>query len=389
MQIQSKLPAVGTTIFSTMSQLAQEHQAINLGQGFPDFNPDPALIEAVHQAMLQGQNQYPPMPGHPALRERIAEKSERRYGHRYDSNTEITVTSGASEALMASFLAFVHPGDEVILIEPFYDLYVPAIELAGGKAVPVPMTAPSAEHAYYRVDWDRVENAITPKTRMLVINFPHNPTCTNLRPQDLDALEHLVEKYPLLVLSDEVYEHLTFDQQRHLSLSTRPALAARSIIVSSFGKTFHATGWKVGYCCAPAILTVEIRKIHQYMVFTVPTPLQAGLATYMQDPSTWESLPAFYQAKRDLLHQGLVHSRFTPLHSEGTFFLLASYEGISDQTELEFATWLTRHHGVGVIPVSAFYQNPQSAQANHKLVRFCFAKQAATLNAAIERLQTV
>lgn len=389
MQIHSKLPSVGTTIFTVMSQLAVEHQAINLGQGFPDFNPDPALINAVHQAMLQGLNQYPTMAGYAPLRARIADKTAARYRHRYDSDMEITVTSGASEALMASFLAFVHAGDEVVLIEPFYDLYIPAIELAGGKPVPVPMTAPTPDNPYYRVDWERVEKAITSKTRMLVVNFPHNPTCTNLRPQDLDALERIVARHPLLILSDEVYEHLTFDQQQHLSLATRPALAERAIIVSSFGKTFHATGWKVGYCCAPAALTTEIRKVHQYMVFTVPTPLQAGLATYMQDPSTWESLPAFYQAKRDQLYQGLQQTRFTPLHSEGTFFLLASYDGISDQSELEFSKWLTRNHGVGVIPVSAFYQNPDAAQANHRLVRFCFAKQAATLEEAIRRLQQV
>ncbi|WP_341668254.1 methionine aminotransferase [Alcaligenes sp. SDU_A2] len=389
MQIQSKLPAVGTTIFTVMSKLASEHNAINLGQGFPDFNPDPKLIEAVHQAMLQGLNQYPPMPGHAALRERIASKTLQRYGHHYNCDTEITVSSGASEALMASFLAFVHAGDEVIVIEPFYDLYVPAIELAGGKAVPVPMTPPTQNHPYYRVDWDLVEASITSRTRMLVINFPHNPTCSNLRPQDLDALEQLIAKYPLLILSDEVYEHLTFDQQAHLSLATRPSLVERAIIVSSFGKTFHATGWKVGYCCAPAVLMTEIRKIHQYMVFTVPTPLQAGLATYMQDPSTWETLPAFYQEKRDYLLQGLKHTRFTPLPSEGTFFLLASYDGISNESELEFSKWLTRAHGVGTIPVSAFYQNPEHPASNHKLIRLCFAKQKNTLDEALQRLANV
>lgn len=390
MQITSKLPSVGTTIFTTMSQLALEHKAINLGQGFPDFNPDPALIEAVHQAMLDGINQYPAMAGYPALRAAIASKTQARYGRLYKVDTEITVTSGATEALMASFQAFVHAGDEVVVIEPFYDLYIPAIELAGGIPVAVPMTAPSEAVPYYRVDWDRVEQAITSKTRMLVINFPHNPTCTILQPQDLDALEQIVEKHPsLIILSDEVYEHLTFDQKEHLSLATRPSLAERAVIVSSFGKTFHATGWKVGYCCAPASLSTEIRKVHQYTVFTVPSPLQAGLATYMQDPATWESLPAFYQEKRDHLHQGLQNTRFTPMPSEGTFFLLASYENISEVSELDFAKHLNQNYGVGAIPVSAFYLNPNSEQANHRLLRFCFAKQPNTLDQAIERLKRV
>ncbi|MDV2117348.1 methionine aminotransferase [Alcaligenes faecalis] len=387
MQITSKLPSVGTTIFTTMSQLALEHKAINLGQGFPDFNPDPALIEAVHQAMLDGINQYPAMAGYPALRAAIASKAQARYGRLYNVDTEITVTSGATEALMASFQAFVHTGDEVIVIEPCYDLYIPAIELAGGTPVAVPMTAPSEAVPYYRVDWDRVEQAITSKTRMLVINFPHNPTCTILQPQDLDALEQIVEKHPsLIILSDEVYEHLTFDQKEHLSLATRPLLAERAVIVSSFGKTFHATGWKVGYCCASASLSMEIRKVHQYTVFTVPSPLQAGLATYMQDPATWESLPAFYQEKRDHLHHGLQNTRFTPMPCEGTFFLLASYEHISELSELDFAKHLNQNYGVGAIPVSAFYLNPNSEQANHRLLRFCFAKQLSTLDQAIERL---
>src|SRR5690606_12657397 len=388
--ITSKLPSVGTTIFTTMSQLALEHKAINLGQRFPDFNPDQALIEAVHQAMLDGINQCPAMAGYPALRAAIASKTQARYGRLYYVDTEITVTSCATEALMASFQAFVHTGDEVVVIEPFYDLYIPAIELAGGTPVAVPMTAPSEAVPYYRVDWDRVEQAITSKTRMLVINFPHNPTCTILQPQHLDALEQIVEKHPsLIILSDEVYEHLTFDQKDHLSLATRPSLADRVVIVSSFGKTFHATGWKVGYCCAPASLSTEIRKVHQYTVFTVPSPLQAGLATYMQDPATWESLPAFYQEKRDHLHQGLQNTRFTPMPSEGTFFLLASYENISELSELDFAKHLNQNYGVGAIPVSAFYLNPNSKQANHRLLRFCFAKQPNTLDQAIERLKKV
>lgn len=389
MKIQSKLPNVGTTIFTQMSQLSTEHQAINLGQGFPDFNPDGDLIQHVHQAMLDGMNQYPPMAGLPKLRQRISNKVQTLHGHAYDPDTEITVTSGASEALMSSILAFVRTGDEVIVIEPFYDLYLPAIELAGGVAVPVSMTAPTLDYPRFKIDWDKLESAITTNTRLLIINFPHNPTCVRLTESDLDALEHIVKRHKLLVLSDEVYEHLVFDGHSHLSMATRPLLASRSIIVSSFGKTFHATGWKVGYCCAPKELSTEIRKVHQFNVFTVPTPLQEGLSRYMKDPSTYSRLSDFYQRKRDRLLDGLTTTRFRALPSEGTFFLLADYSEISQQNEFDFSVWLTKEHGVGVIPVSAFYQYPQESTANQNLIRFCFAKQDHTLDQAIERLQAI
>lgn len=386
MKIQSKLPSVGTTIFTLMSQLATEHKAINLGQGFPDFNPERELIDHVHQAMLDGMNQYPPMAGLLSLRERISNKVQSLYGHTYDVDTEITVTSGASEALMSSILAFVHQGDEVIVIEPFYDLYLPAIELAGGRAVPVSMTPPQGPSGRYSVEWNKVEAAITSKTRLLIINFPHNPSGITLDASDLDALENIIKKHNILILSDEVYEHLVFDGESHLSMATRPALAACSIIVSSFGKTFHATGWKVGYCCAPKELSLEIRKVHQFNVFTVPTPLQEGLSRFLQNPNNYAALPVFYQRKRDRLIAGLSSSKFRVLPSEGTFFLLADYSALSEMNEFDFSVWLTKEHGVGVIPVSAFYQDPEAESSNQQLIRFCFAKQDHTLDQAIEKL---
>ena len=356
---------------------------------FYRHEPDDALLDLVTQAMKAGHNQYPPMAGVMALREQISRKAQKLYGHDYDPVTEITVTSGASEALMASILAFVHTGDEVIIIEPFYDLYIPAIQLAGGKPVIVPMVAPGPQNATYSVDWQRVRDAITPKTRLLILNFPHNPTCINLSENDLDQLESIVQDTGILLLSDEVYEHLVFDGQPHRSLATRPLLAEHAVIVSSFGKTYSATGWKVGYCSAPAALSTEIRKVHQFIVFTVTTPMQVALAQYMEDEQAYLKLPAFYQQKRDRLIQGLARTRFVPMHSEGTFFLLADYSQISDLPEAEFSRWITTEHGVGVIPVSAFYQYPDAAASNHKLVRFCFAKRDDTLDEAIERLARI
>lgn len=387
MKLKTKMPGVGTTIFTVMSQLAVEHEAINLGQGFPDFDPDPLLLEEANKAMRQGHNQYPPMPGIALLREAIRDKVHALYGHSYDANTEITVTAGASEALMSAILALVHPGDEVVVIEPFYDLYNPIITLAGAQPVIVPMQAPDAAHTTYRVDWQRVRDAITAKTRALVLNFPHNPTGINLEEDDLDALERIVEETGILLISDEVYEHIVFDGASHQSLSRRNSLAAHSVVISSFGKTYHVTGWKVGYCCAPAALTAEIRKVHQFNVFTVTTPMQYALARYMANPEKHLGLASFYQAKRDRLLEGLTSTRFKPVKSAGTFFLLADYRDISDMPEAEFAKWLTTKHGVGVIPVSAFYQNPEAKNANHGLVRFCFAKKESTLDNAIERLQ--
>jgi len=387
--IRSKLPDVGTTIFTVMSRLAIEHQAINLGQGFPDFDPAPRLCELVARAMNAGYNQYPYMPGVAPLRQAIAEKTRTLYGRTYDPETEITVTSGATEALMATVLAAVNSGDEVVVIEPCYDSYLPAIRLAGGTAVPVPLRAPTTDDPYYRIDWQRVRDAITSRTRLLMLNFPHNPTGAVLDNSDLDALESIVRDTGVLLLSDEVYEHIVFDGRPHASLARRPLLAEHAFVISSFGKTYHTTGWKVGYCCAPRQLSAELRKVHQFMVFTVSSPMQFALAEYMRDPKPYHDLPAFYQAKRDRLAAGLAHTRFKPLPSPGTFFMLADYSAISKQSEADFARDLTVRHGVTVIPVSAFYQHPDAEPSNHQLVRFCFAKKDATLDAAIERLANV
>ncbi|CAP45331.1 pyridoxal phosphate-dependent aminotransferase [Bordetella petrii] len=387
--IRSKLPDVGTTIFTVMSRLAIEHQAINLGQGFPDFDPDPKLCELVAKAMSAGHNQYPYMPGVAPLRQAIAEKTQALYGRAYDPETEITVTSGATEALMATVLAAVNSGDEVVVIEPCYDSYLPAIRLAGGTAVPVPLRAPTLEDPYYRIDWLRVRDAITSRTRLLMLNFPHNPTGAVLNDSDLDALESIVRDTGILLLSDEVYEHIVFDGKPHASLARRPLLAEHAFVISSFGKTYHTTGWKVGYCCAPRQLSAELRKVHQFMVFTVSSPMQFALAEYMRNPQPYNDLPAFYQAKRDRLAAGLARTRFKPLPSPGTFFMLADYSAISKQSEADFARDLTVQHGVTVIPVSAFYQHPDAESSNHQLVRFCFAKKDATLDAAIERLVNV
>ena len=383
------MPGVGTTIFTVMSQLANEHKAINLGQGFPDFDPDPKLLDEVNTAMREGHNQYPPMPGIPLLREGIREKVRSLYGRDYDSNSEVTVMAGASEALMMSILALVHQGDEVIVIEPFYDLYIPVIKLAGGTPVIVPMLAPDEQHDSYRVDWQRVRDAVTSNTRALIINFPHNPTGINLEDSDLDALERIVEETGIFLISDEVYEHVVFDGRQHQSLSRRKQLAEKSVVISSFGKTYHITGWKIGYCCAPAAITAEIRKLHQFNVFTVVAPMQYALARFMSDPKHHLGLADFYQRKQDHLFNGLAKTKFKPVKSAGTFFLLADYSEISDMPEAEFAKWLTIEHGVGVIPVSAFYRDPNAIEANHNLVRFCFAKQEATLDAAIDRLRSL
>jgi len=387
--LRSKFPDVGTTIFTVMSRLAQKHQAINLGQGFPDFDPDPALCHLVSKAMAEGHNQYPDMTGVSPLRQAIVRKVQSLYDRAYDPDTEITVTAGATEALMAAVLAVVGTGDEVVVIEPCYDSYLPAIRLAGGVPVTVPMQAPTAQDPGFRVDWQRVREAITPRTRLIMMNFPHNPTGIILQDSDLDALERIVQETGVLLLSDEPYEHIVFDGQPHRSLATRAVLAEHAFVISSFGKTFHTTGWKVGYCCAPQALTAEFRKIHQFMVFTVSSPMQFALADYLQDPKPYLSLSSFYQAKRDRLAAGLANSRFKVLPNPGTFFLLADYSDISEQSEADFSRWLTVEHGVTVIPVSAFYREPDAPQSNHQLVRFCFAKKDATLDAAISKLQAV
>ena len=375
----SRLPLVGTTIFTRMSALAAQHQAVNLGQGFPDFDCDPRLVGQVNEAMRAGHNQYPFMSGVPALRDAIAAKIAALYGRRYDSTREITVTAGATQGLMTAILCSVHPGDEVIVIEPAYDSYAPSIALAGGVVVAVAM---QVGEQGYRVPWERVAAAVTPRTRMIVINTPHNPTGSILRQADLDALAAIVDGTGILILSDEVYEHMVYDGQPLASVARHPVLAERAFVVSSFGKTYHVTGWKVGYVAAPAALTAEFRKVHQYNVFTVNTPMQHGIAAYMRDPAPYLELPAFYQKKRDLFRAGLAGTRFTLLPADGTYFQCVRYEAISDLPEAEFATWLTAEAKVAAIPVSAFYGQPTESG----IVRFCFAKQDETLRQALERL---
>jgi methionine aminotransferase len=380
--LQSRLPAVGTTVFTLMSALAQEHGAVNLGQGFPDFGCDPKLLDMVDDAMRAGLNQYPPMAGAAPLREAIAAKIAALYGHSYDAAGEITVTAGATQGIITAILCAVHPGDEVILIEPAYDSYLPSIQLAGGVPVPVPMRLGDGG---YSVPWDAVAAAVTPRTRMIMINTPHNPTGSILRAADLEALAAIVAGSDILVLSDEVYEHMVYDGEQHASVSRHPVLAERAFVVSSFGKTFHVTGWKTGYVAAPAALMAEFRKVHQYNVFSVNTPMQHGLAGYMRDPAPYLELPAFYQRKRDLFRAGLASTRFTLLPADGTYFQCVRYEGISDLGESDFAQWLTREIKVAAIPVSAFYSRPRESG----IVRFCFAKQDATLQMALARLAKV
>jgi methionine aminotransferase len=378
----SRLPAVGVNVFTVMSALANEHQAVNLGQGFPDFDCDPALIAQVTAAMQAGLNQYPPMTGVPALREAISAKLLRLYGHAYDPATEITVTAGATQAVLTAILCSVHPGDEVIVIEPAYDAYVPAILLAGGTPVFVQMTIGADGFA---IPWPAVAAAVSGKTRMIIVNSPHNPSGSMLRTADLDALAGIVRGTSILLLSDEVYEHMVFDGAEHASISRRPELAGRAFVISSFGKTYHVTGWKVGHVAAPAALTAEFRKVHQFNVFTVHTPTQHALAAYMRDPAPYHDLAAFYQAKRDLFREGLGKTRFRLLPADGTYFQCVDYSAISDLPEAEFAKWLTTEVGVAAIPLSAFYNTPKESG----LVRFCFAKKETTLRNALERLGTL
>ena len=374
----SRLPNVGTTIFSVMSALAAQHKAVNLGQGFPDFACDPALVDHVNQAMQAGHNQYPPMPGAPQFREAIASKIEALYGHSYGATDEITITAGATQAIITAILAIVHPGDEVIVLEPCYDSYVPNIELAGGIAVRVPLTPGT-----FRPDFDHIAAAISPKTRAIIVNSPHNPSATVWTRQDMLRLQDILAPTNVLLLSDEVYEHMVFDGVQHESASRYPGLAERAFIVSSFGKTYHVTGWKVGYVAAPAPLMAEFRKVHQFNVFTVNTPMQYGLAAYMADPAPYRDLPAFYQRKRDLFRAGLANSRLRLLPSEGSYFQCVDISQVSDLSEADFCKWLTAEIGVAAIPLSAFYGNGFDQQ----VVRFCYAKQDATLQSALERLK--
>jgi len=375
--IESRLPAVGTTIFTVMSALAQHHGAVNLGQGFPDFDCDPKLLDAVNDAMRRGLNQYPPMTGVPALREAVAAKMAALYGERYDASSEITITAGATQAILTAILAIVHPGDEVIVLDPCYDSYEPNITLAGGRAVHVPLTPRS-----FRPDFAAIAAALTPRTRAIIVNTPHNPSATVWSAEDMQRLSDLLRDTEVLVIADEVYEHMVYDGAQHQSAARFPELAARCFIVSSFGKTYHVTGWKVGYVAAPASLTAEFRKVHQFNVFTVNTPVQHGLAAYMADPAPYLELPAFYQRKRDLFRAGLEATRFKLLPSEGSYFQCVDYSAISDASEEAFCRRLTSKTGVAAIPLSAFYPGGFEQQ----IVRFCFAKKDTTLQQALERL---
>lgn len=378
----SKLPNVGTTIFSIMSALAAEQKAVNLGQGFPDFGCDAALIDFVTQAMRDGHNQYPPMAGVPMLRETIAQKIQALYGHAYDPAAEITVTAGATQALLTAILCSVHRDDEVIVIEPVYDSYIPAIELAGGRPVLVKM---EIHPDGCSVPWEKVAAAVTGKTRLIIINSPHNPTGSILRAADIRALADIVRNTGILIISDEVYEHMVYGGERHESLCRHPELAERAFVISSFGKTYHVTGWKVGYVAAPAALSAEFRKVHQFNVFTVNTPMQYGLAAYMADPAPYLDLSAFYQGKRDLFRAGLGQTRFRLLPADGTYFQCVDYSAISSIPEADFAKWLTCEIGVAAIPVSAFYH--QAVESG--IVRFCFAKKDETLRLALEKLAAI
>ena len=375
----SKLPDVGTTIFTVMSQLAADHLAVDLSQGFPDFSAPAALLDRVSHHLQAGHNQYAPMAGLPALRDQIARKTEQLYGRSTDPDSEVTVTSGATEALFAAIEAFVHPGDEVIVFDPAYDSYDPAIRLAGGQARHLPLT-----DGDFSIDWQRVHDSLGPRTRMLIVNNPHNPTGAVLTDRDIAALAELLDRHDLLVLADEVYEHMVYDGRKHLSLLRYPDIAARSLTVSSFGKTYHATGWKIGYVVAPPELTLEFRRIHQFVQFCVATPLQHALADFLaSDPQHYLELAGFYQAKRDRFCALMENSGFHLQPSAGTYFQLADYAGLSELGDVEFSRELTTRHGVGCIPVSVFQAE---VPAEQRLLRFCFAKHDETLAQAAERL---
>ena len=380
MALRSRLPSVGTTIFTVMSKLAADLGAINLSQGFPDFDCDPALIDAVVKHMRAGVNQYAPMPGVPALRQAIAAKYGRTHGASYDPETEVTITSGGTEAIFDAVAAVVHPGDEAIVFEPCYDSYVPAVEVNGGKAVVISLRYPD-----YRVPWDEVRAAITPRTRVIILNSPHNPTATILSAADLQALTSLVDGSDIAIVSDEVYEHIIFDGARHESMARYDALRARSFIVGSFGKTYHVTGWKVGFVVAPAALTAEFRKVHQFVTFSTNTPTQYALAEFLAARRGYPELSSFYQRKRDLFLELIAGSRWTPLPSRGTYFQLLDYSAITSEPDMDFALRLTREHGVASIPTSAFLYK----QAPPPALRFCFAKKDETLRAAAERMRSL
>ena len=377
----SKTPNMGTTIFTVMSALAAEKGAVNLGQGFPDFACDPRLVDAVTDAMREGLNQYPPMTGVAPLREAVSDKIEKLYGRRYDPVSEITVTAGATQAILTTILAIVHPGDEVIVLEPCYDSYVPNIELAGGQVVRVPLTPGT-----FRPDFDKIRAAITPQTRAILINSPHNPSGMVWSREEMLTLQEILAPTNIVLISDEVYEHMVYAPLQYWSAAHFEGLAARAFIVSSFGKTYHVTGWKVGTVAAPAAYTAEFRKVHQFNVFTVNTPMQHALARYMADPAPYLELPAFYQRKRDLFREGLAQTQFKLLPGEGTYFQCVDISGLAvpekNLGEAEFCKWLTTEIGVAAIPLSAFYGNG----FDQKVIRFCFAKQDDTLRAALGKL---
>ena len=381
MQFASKLPAVGTTIFSVMSELAARHNAVNLGQGFPDFEPPLRLREALARAVADGRNQYPPGIGVAALREQIAAKTNALYGRATDADTEVTVTSGATEAIFAAIAATVGAGDEVIVLDPAYDCYVPAIELQNARAVRVPLTRPD-----FAIDWQRVADAIGPRTRMLIVNSPHNPTGAVLSAADLDRLAALLRDTSIIVLSDEVYEHMVFDGQAHQSVARHDELAARSFVISSFGKTYHCTGWKIGYCVAPPQLTAELRKVHQYLTFASFAPAQWALADMLaEEPSHHLELADFYQAKRDRFRALLADTPLTLRDVPGGYFQLVDYSAVRDVDDATFAQWLVKEVGVAGVPLSPFFQTPPDT----RLLRLCFAKSDATLVAGAQRLAAI
>ncbi len=378
--IRSKLPATGTSIFSVMSALAQAHGAVNLGQGFPDYDIDPLLIDLVTDAMRAGHNQYPLSPGVMALREAIAVKVLRLYGRPYDPGNEVTVTTGATQGIFTTIQALAHAGDEVIVFEPAYDSYIPAIVLAGATPVPLPLTVPG-----YDIDWAAVRRAVTPHTRMILVNTPNNPGTGILSADDLAQFAEITRGTDIVIVSDEVYEHMVYDGARHESLARHGELAARSVVIGSFGKTFHATGWKVGYTLAPPEITAEIRRVHQFTVFTVNSAVQHGLAGFLSEPARYEGLSAFFTAKRDLLRTALGDAPLDLLPCRGSYFQLATYARVSAEPAAEFAQRLVREYGVATIPLSAFYQDG----TDHRVIRFCFAKRDETILAAAERLRTL
>jgi methionine aminotransferase len=375
--LRSRLPQVGTTIFTIMSALAARHGAVNLGQGFPDFDCDPKLVDAVVAAMREGLNQYPPMAGVPVLRAAVAHKVQALYGRAYDAETEVTITAGATQAILTAVLCSVHPGDEVIVLEPAYDSYGPAIELAGGRIVRVPLTP-----GRFRPDFGAIAAAVTPRTKAMLVNTPHNPSATVWTAAEMEQLARLLAPTDIVLIADEVYEHMVYDGVPHVSAASLDALAERAFVISSFGKTYHVTGWKVGTVAAPAALTAEFRKVHQFNVFTVNTPMQHGLARYMADPRPANELAAFYQRKRDLFREGLAGTRLKLLPSQGSYFQCVDYSAVSDQPEAAFCEWLTTTVGVAAIPLSAFYADG----FEQRIARLCFAKRDETLRSALERL---